>query len=98
MHVPQKCTTFAPEIRKNEKIIPTNLSVRVPAYVPKVDIPDLQHKLEQFVLLLYPRPKAKAGIKDWTETLAGKWEDNISADELVSLIRSNRTTNRDISL
>ena len=78
--------------------MPTNLSVHVPAYVPKVDIPDLQHKLEQFVLLLYPRPKAKAVIKDWTETLAGKWEDNISADELVSLIRSNRTDNRDISL
>lgn len=94
----KKAVPLQPKTRKFKEFMPTNLSVRVPAYVPKVDMPDLQHKLEQFVLLLYPRPKAKAATKDWTETLAGKWEDNISADEQVSMIRSNRTANRDISL
>ena len=76
----------------------TNVSVRVPAYVPKMDIPELQHKIEQFVLLLYPRPKAKTVNKDWTMELSGKWDDNISADELANAIRGSRTANREVVL
>ena len=76
----------------------TNLSVRIPGYIPQVEMPDLQHKLEQFVLLLYPRQKVKKHTSDWTEALAGKWEDDMSADEMVSMIRGNRSFNREIDL
>ena len=61
-------------------------------------MPDLQRKLEQFVLLLYPRQKVKRRTDDWTEALAGKWEDDIPADEMVNMIRSNRSFNREIDL
>ncbi|MBQ4508055.1 MAG: hypothetical protein II970_04080 [Paludibacteraceae bacterium] len=36
-----------------------NVSVRVPSYIPQVEIPELQRKIEQFVLILYPRPKTE---------------------------------------
>ena len=96
LHVPQKCITFAPE--KTNAMTTTNVSVRVPAYVPKMDIPELQHKIEQFVLLLYPRPKAKTVNTDWTMELSGKWDDNISADELANAIYESRTANREVVL
>ena len=76
----------------------TNLSVRIPGYIPQMEIPDLQYKLEQFVLLLYPRQKVKRHTYDWTEALAGKWQDDIPADEMVSMIRSNRSFSREIDL
>ncbi len=76
----------------------TNLSVRVPGYIPQIEMPDLQHKLEQFVLLLYPRRKSRVRKQNWTDAFAGKWEDDIPADEQVDLIRNSRTFSRTIDL
>lgn len=53
-----------------------NVSVRVPSYIPQMEIPELRRKIEQFVMILYPYPKTvqKAGQKeratDFTKSLS----------------------------
>ena len=52
----KKAVLLQPKTKPNKIMQSANVSVRVPSYIPQMEIPELRRKIEQFVMILYPHP------------------------------------------